>query len=126
MKKLWLGIFILAGLCAVGTGVLGVLHAKSGETLSYLAKARNARMEGDTGRAVYLSDCALECWEKNAGFMDIVMSHEETDEIKREFADLLVYAGSELPEEFYASCGKLIVMVSHLEKMEKPVLRNLL
>lgn len=126
MKHLWFGLGILAVLLTVCLGAFNLLQAKSGETIEMLEKAQSAAIRGDTALALHYSELARDTWERHEGFIDIIMSHEETDDIHREFSDLLVYAENGKKEEFLSSCGKLLVMVNHLTEMERPIWRNLL
>ncbi len=126
MKQLWMGIGILAGLVAVCLGAFGILHAKNAETTMLLAQAQTAGEQGNEEDALRYSLAAKAQWEENAGFIDTVMSHEETDDIHREFSDLLVYAENNKREEFLSSCGRLLVMVEHLTEMERPYWYNIL
>lgn len=126
MKKLWLGICIFAALVAVCIGALGMLDARNSQTAALLAQAQAAQARDDRGEALRCSRDALVCWEKNAGFIDTIMTHEETDEIHRTFSDLLVYAESDERDEFRAACARLLCMVEHLTEMERPLWRNIL
>lgn len=126
MKQLWLGLGILLGLFAVCFGALDLLGTKNDRTAALLAKAQYAGVQADFDTALQFSLDAQAQWENSAGFMDTMMSHEETDDIKREFSDLLVYCTHEKQEEFLSSCGRLLVMVEHLTEMERPLWRNIL
>ena len=126
MKQLWIGIGILAGLVAVCLGAFGLLRARTVETTALLSQAQAAGVAGDTDGAIRYSLAARAQWEKHAGYIDAVMSHEETDDIHREFSDLLVYAENDKREEFLSSCGRLLVMVEHLTQMERPYWYNIL
>lgn len=126
MKHLWFGLGILAVLLTACLGAFSLLQTKSGETIEVLEKAQSAAIQGDTALALHYSQQARDTWERHEGFIDTIMSHEETDDIHREFSDLLVYAENGKREEFLSSCGKLLVMVNHLTEMERPVWRNLL
>ncbi len=126
LKQLWFGLGILAALLAVCLGALCLLGSKNAQTAALLSQAQAAGARGDSAAAYQYSQQAKACWETHAGFIDIMMSHEETDDIHREFSDLLVFAEAGDREEFLSSCGRLLVMVNHLTEMERPLWRNIL
>ena len=102
------------------------MQAKTEETILFLEQAQAAAQQDDPASALRHSAEAKRVWEENEGFIDMVMSHEETDDIHREFSDLMVYAETGKREEFLSSCAKLLAMVEHLTEMERPIWRNLL
>ena len=53
-------------------------------------------------------------------------SHEETDEVRRSFAELLARAETGQWEEFQAGCARLQVMTAHLRQMERARWYNIL
>lgn len=126
MKHLWFGLGILAVLFALCIGAFSLLRSKTEDTLQFLTQAQAAAEGEDMAAALSHSAAAQRAWEQHEGFIDMIMSHEETDDIHREFSDLLVYAQTGKREEFLSSCGKLLAMVEHLTQMERPIWRNLL
>lgn len=126
MKHLWFGLGIIVLLFALCIGSFYLLQAKIEEPLRLLTQAQAAAEQGDNATALRHSAAAKRAWEENEDYIDMVMSHEETDGIHREFSDLMVYAKTGKREEFLSSCGKLLVMVEHLTQMERPIWRNLL
>ncbi len=122
MRKLWLGLAILGVFLFLCIGELSILDGQNQKTAALLEEAFRADM--DEAEAISLR--AKQCWEKSLGFLDTVMSHEETDEIRREFSDLLVFAREQSREDYLASCGRLLVMLRHLTEMERPLWRNIL
>ena len=126
MKHLWFGLGILAVLFALCIGAFSLLRSKTEDTLQFLIQAQAAAEGEDMATAHSHSVAAKQVWEQHEDFIDMIMSHEETDDIHREFSDLMVYAQTGKREEFLSSCGKLLVMVEHLTQMERPIWRNLL
>lgn len=126
MKHLWFSLGILAVLFALSIGAFSLLRSETEETLWFLTRAQAAAEGEDMAAAHSHGAAAKQAWEAHEGFIDMIMSHEETDVIHREFSDLLVYAQTGKREEFLSSCGKLLVMVEHLTEMERPIWRNLL
>lgn len=122
MRKLWLGFAILAVLFVLCIGSLSALAGQNQQTAALLEQAFDADME----EAEAISMRAKQCWEKGISFIDTVMSHEETDEIRREFSDLLIFAREKSREDYLASCGRLLVMIRHLTEMERPLWQNIL
>lgn len=126
MKHLWFGLGIIILLFSLCIGSFCLLQVKTEETLLCLEQAQAAAEKEDSAAALRHSAAAQRVWEENEGFIDMVMSHEETDDIHREFSDLMVYAKTGKREEFLSSCAKLLAMVEHLTEMERPIWRNLL
>lgn len=126
MRRLWLGVAILLCLCALSIGLLGLNRAKTGAIAGLLSEAQAAALRGDDRAAQELSLAAREKWEEDLGYFDAVLTHEETDIIGQTFSELLVWAECGKREEFLAALGRLLVMVPHLDEMERPYLRNIL
>ncbi len=122
MRKLWLGLSILGVLLILCIGELSILNRQNCQITALLEQAFHADME----EAETISLRAKQCWEKSVSFIDTVMSHEETDEIRREFSDLLIFAREKSREDYLASCGRLLVMIQHLTEMERPLWQNIL
>ena len=126
MKHLWFGLGILVVLLALCIGSFFLLRRETADTLQFLTWAQAAAEGENMAAALSHSTAAQKAWERHEGFIDVIMSHEETDDIHREFSDLMVYAETGKREEFLSSCSKLLAMVEHLTQMERPILRNLL
>jgi hypothetical protein len=126
VKKLWLGLGLLAALLALGLGSLGMLAARSARAGAVLAQAAEAAGEGDMARAADLAARAQALWQGDLPAVDAVTSHEETDEICRALAELRSLGRSGKREEFLALCARLEVMAAHLAEMERPRWYNIL
>ena len=126
MKKLWLGLGLLAALLALGLGSLGMLAARSARAEAVLAQAAEAAGAGDMARAADLAARAQALWQAALPAVDAVTSHEETDEICRALAELRSLGRSGQREEFLALCARLEVMAAHLAEMERPRWYNIL
>ncbi len=126
MKHLWFGLGLIAALFALCIGTFFLLRGATAQTLQFLEQAQDAQRQEDPNAALYYSTKAQAAWERQEGLIDAIMSHEETDDIHREFSDLLVYAERREAADFLSSCGKLLVMVEHLTEMERLVWRNIL
>ena len=126
MKKLWLGLGLLAALLALGLGVLGMLGERSRRTEAALERAAGAAEAGDMALALDRAGEALRYWQAVTPGIDAVTSHEETDEIRRALAELLALAENGQREDFLALCARLRVMTAHLAEMERPRWHNLL
>ncbi len=126
MKKLWLGLGLLAGLLVLGLGVLGLLTEKSSRAEEALRRASEAAEAGDMALALERAAEARQCWQAAVPAVDAVTSHEETDEIQRGLAELLALGRSGKREDFLACCARVRVMTAHLAEMERPVWYNIL
>ena len=126
MKKLWLGLGLLAALLALGLGSLRLLTARSGRAEAGLALAAEAAGAGDMAMACEYAAQVRQYWQDALPAVDAVTSHEETDEIRRCLAELLAEGRSGRREEFLALCARLRAMTAHLAEMERPRWYNIL
>ena len=126
MKKLWLGLGLLAALLVLGFGVLGLLAERSRRTEAELGRACAAAGAGDMALALEHAALARQSWQAATPTVDAVTSHEETDEIHRALAELLALAENSQRADFLALCARLRVMTAHLAEMERPRWYNLL
>ena len=126
MKKLWLGLGLLAALVILGLGALGLLSEKSRRTGEALEQAAEAAGAGDMALACEYAAQLRQYWQTVIPAVDALTSHEETDEIQRALAELLALGRCGTWEEFLALCARLRVMTAHLAEMERPSWYNLL
>lgn len=126
MKKLWLGLGLLAALAALGLGVLGVMTEKSQRAEALLVRASEAAEAGNMARALDWAVRARQVWQAATPAIDAVTSHEETDEMQCALAELLALGRGGQREDFLALCARLRVMAAHLREMERPRWYNLL
>ena len=126
MKKLWLGLGLLAALLSLGLGSLGLLTARSARAEAGLALAAEAAEAGDMALARAYAAQVRQYWQTAVPAVDAVTSHEETDEIQRCLSELLAEARSGRREEFLTLCARLRTMTAHLAEMERPRWYNIL
>lgn len=126
MKPLLYALALLAALLALCLGAASFLGDQSAETQALLQKSYDAAETGDLAGAEALARRALGRWEAHMPLIDALTSHEETDEVRRTFAELLSRAETGQREEFLAVCARLTVMTGHLGQMERPKWYNLL
>ena len=126
MKKLWLGLGLLAALLALGLGSLGLLTVQSKRAEAGLAQAAEAAEAGDMARALDCAEQVRRYWQSAVPAVDAVTSHEETDEIRRCLAELLAEGRSGRREEFLTLCARLRTLTAHLAEMERPRWYNVL
>lgn len=112
MKRLWIGIIILAVLLAAGIGLsIGIpaLHSRLSEALT---SACDAAEKGDWETALSLANSAKADWERYQHFVAAFVDHEPLEQMDRLFSELEVYRNQRLPAEYAAVCAHL----SHLSK----------
>ena len=126
MKKLWLGLGLLAALLALGLCVLGMMKEKSNRAGEALERAAAAAEAGDMALATEAAARARQYWQASTPAVDAVTSHEETDEMLRGLAELLALGRGGSREEFLALCARLRVIAAHLGEMERPRWYNVL
>ena len=126
MKKLWLGLGLLAMLLILGLGELGMLAERSRRAGEALTRAYEAAEAGDMALALDRALRVRRYWESATPAVDAVTSHEETDEIRRSLAELPALAENGQSADFLALCGRLRVMIAHLAEMERPRWYNIL
>ena len=126
MKKLWLGLGLLAALVILGLGALGLLSERSRRAGAALERAAEAAEAGDMARALDCAEQVRRYWQSAVPAVDALTSHEETDEIQRALAELLALGRCGMREEFLALCARLRVMTAHLAEMERPRWYNIL
>ncbi len=126
MKPLAYGLGLFLALLAFCLGAAALLCEKSGEAEAALRQAYDAARGGDMALAQTCALRAKDCWDRNTPLLDALTSHEETDEIRRDFSELLEYAKAGQREQFLALCARLTVQTAHLRQMERACWYNIL
>lgn len=109
MKRLWLGVGILAVLLAVSVCVtLGMDRVHDGIAAD-LEAAQAAAIDEDWDKALELADRAAEKWERTRRFTAAVADHGPMDEVDRQFAALKASGRLRETADFAAACAELAV-----------------
>ena len=126
MKRLYIGIALLAVMLALGivlTMVFTALHAPLTETLE---KAQTAAAAGDWETATRLVSDAKEDWTGFRHFAAAVADHEPLEQMDCLFARLEVLGRLRETDEFAAGCAELARLSTAMADSQKLTWWNLL
>lgn len=126
MKRLWIGIGLLAGILAAGLLIPEYLEFAHGPILDDLDRAAELAMEEQWDRAVYLTERAEEKWQKKRPVTASLTDHEPMDDIDGMFAQLKIYARTRDAAAFSGTCVYLRSQLNVLGDYHELNLWNLL
>ena len=112
MKRIWLGLGLLALFLALGLWSAysaGKLHIPLAHDLE---KAATSALSGDLTSGETLAKKAKELWEKQWHRSAILADHTPMDEIDGLFARLEVYTKTKNAEAFAAYCQQLAKLIT--------------
>lgn len=107
MKRLILGLIVLAALLALGITVSAVFTLAHEPTAELLEDAKEAALDGDWDRAIVLFNKAQNRWKNAWRFTAAFADHSPMDEMDGLFAQLEVFARQKSREQFPALCARL-------------------
>lgn len=107
MKRLWLGVGILAALLALGIVSTVGMGRVCGPVSQNLASAADCVQEGQWEQAVALSQQARGQWERWRDITASLTDHEPMEEVDSLFAALEIYAGEGDSLRFADCCARL-------------------
>lgn len=125
MKKLWVGVGILAALLAVAIGgamVLGHAHAELADGLEQAAEAAPT----DWQNACALAQSAQNNFLRHRHWIAAFVEHEPLEEITGLFDQLDLAQREQNPEKFAALCLQIAAICTALEESHMPFWWNLL
>lgn len=125
MKRLWLGIGVLAALLALGFWTMGYADAHQEKICKGLEEAKQAALEEDWERVRALTARVCRLWEESWDGWSALSDHTELDEIDASFARLEVYCRDHHATDFAAESGALARQVEALGEGHRLNLRNL-
>lgn len=111
MKRLWIGIILLALMLAGGIWITVVSARSNGEIGQLLQSAGDAALTGQWQQAAHYYTEALAGWEKKHHATAALTDHEPMEEIDSLFAEARVYLRSKDPAAFSACCASLSVFI---------------
>ncbi len=126
MKRLWLGIGILAVLLAVScvtSSAMGRIHTPIADDLEAAAAAASRE---DWEKTKALAERAKARWEQYWYFTATVADHTPMDEIESLFAELEVYLQEQEMPHFSATSRQLAQLAASMADSQKPVWWNFL
>ncbi len=104
MKRLWLGIGILAAVLALGLGLTFGMDAIHSQISDGMTQAAQAALGEDWDTAQAQAGNAQQSWERWRHFVAAFADHEPLEEMDRLFAELSVYRAQGLVPEYAAVC----------------------
>lgn len=125
MKRLWIGIGLLAVILLAGILVPQYLEYAHEPIMDDLSRASELAMEEEWDRAVYLARRAEEKWQKKRPVTASLADHEPMDEIDGMFAQLDIYARAEDAAAFSATCVYLVSAMDALKDYHALNFQNL-
>ena len=126
MKRLWLGVGLLAVLLATGiwiTAHVARIHQPISEKLSQAAEAAREKRWEDVD--IWLEQAKMS-WDQNSFFSATVADHEPMEEIQGLFAAAQAYAAQREFALCAAMCARLVLLTDAMADSHAFTLRNLL
>ena len=104
MKRLWLGVALLAGLLAVSIAVQAVTSRLHHPIAKDLEQAADAALAEDWAEAQRLYHRAQNAWQRCHSATASVADHSPMDELDMLFAELKVFSSEREAVHFAATC----------------------
>ena len=111
MKRLFLGITVLALLLAMGIAVSLLFHVAHRPSSQALSQAAQAAHTGDWAAARVAFSAAQDRWQRYHSFSAAFADHAPMDEIDSACAQLTYYIQQENRDQFPALCARLAELV---------------
>ncbi len=111
MKRLWLGIALLAIFLSLGLWVTKAMNNAHDPIAALLEEASEAALSGDLSKGISLGSEAKKQWESHRKATASVADHTPLEEIDRLFAEMEVYGQEEELPHFAACCKQLSTLV---------------
>ena len=126
MKRLWIGIIVLAALLILSIAVAAMMHWIHAPIADTLDAAAQAWLRGDTESAVRLSEDAARRWEQWQVFTASFADHDPMDNMDELFAQLPIWAEETDSDEFASTCRALAALERSMARSHLPLPENLL
>lgn len=107
MKRIWIGIGLLAALLVLGIWTAEVMEDSQLPCAKDLRRASELALEEDWSQAEALTKRARDKWEKRWRITAALADHEPMDEIDSIFAELKVYAAVRDEVAYSGTCAQL-------------------
>lgn len=126
MKRLWIGIIVLAVLLILGGAVSWAMDAIHISMAENLQQAAEAAMAEDWGAALQCAEKARESWKDHQHFVAAFADHTPMDELEGLFAELEIYAQAREQAHFAATCAHLAQLAQAMAESHSPTWWNFL
>ena len=107
MKRIWIGIVLLAVLLAAGFWLSGFMKEAHLPAAQDLQRAGELALEEQWGPAQAFAKRGQDLWKKKWPVTAAIADHEPMDEIDALFAQLKTYGKTRDPEPYSAVCDHL-------------------
>jgi len=112
MKRMWLGIGLLALFLALGLWSSYAMAKLHDPIARQLEQAADIALQGDLSSAQALAETARKSWEEHWHGTAALADHAPMDEIDAHFARLSVYANMSHQADFAACCAQLAALIT--------------
>ena len=126
MKRLWLGITLLALFFGLSLFVGGAMDAAHLEIAEILENAADLVLEENYALGQKQAQKAKEKWEENWRWTAAVADHAPMDEIDGLFAQLKAFEKPEDAAHYASTCLQLVKLVEAMAEAHRLSLENLL
>lgn len=116
MKRIWIGIGLLAALLLAGIWVADAMEDSHEPGAADLRRASQLALEEDWATAEALTKRARDTWEKRWRVTASFADHEPMDEIDGMFAELKVYASAKDEIAYSGTCAHLAELMDAMGK----------
>lgn len=104
MKRLWLGVILLAALLAASLGVQRAMERIHDPIANELEQAADAALAGDWAEADCLYHRARDAWQRHRKVTASLADHSPMDELDMLFGELRVFSRERETVHFAAAC----------------------
>ncbi len=126
MRRLYVGIGLLAVLLAIGIFLTSAFVGLHEPVKTVLEQAQEAAMEDDWPRAAAITRQAHQEWKRFRKFAAAVADHEPMEEMDAMFHRLEALCRMEQVDEFASDCAELARLAEAMAESQKLVWWNLL
>lgn len=126
MKRMWIGVALLAVLLVSGLLAAEFMEKAHGPIASDLEQAADAALEGSWGRAEALTARARKSWDKHRFLTAAFADHGPMEEIEAQLAKIETFAAERNRIDFCAGCAYLARILEALGESHSLNFRNLM
>lgn len=126
MKRLWIGVSLLAVLLFLGLGITEFMCRIHEPMAEDLKEASRLALDDEWSKAEACAKRARDLWEQNRHLTAAVADHEPMDSIDALFAELEIYAACRDSVSYSGTCAHLSELVSAMGKEHRFSWWNLL
>lgn len=126
MKRLYMGIFVLALLLAIGLFISFAMNRIYTPITNLLEEAAAAALQENVSDAKEKAEKAKTLWDKYKNATATVADHTPMEDIDHLFAEMDIYMKADEHPHFAACCAQLAVKIQNMGDAHKLNLWNLL